>query len=226
MAALLLNTVWPLIKSAIAWFLGSIAAETYMRGSINALIVAEARERLQLDLNADDPLSKESFAIAFGARFGLVLDPVEPFTKASLGVAVGQKIGFELDPVEPFSKESFGSAIAQRFGLPDHFSRCHRHRRLLHGRSAKRHHCGAQHSLLGTSFTKLFPADASLLLDFERQIVLQLEKALLGQPSLIRGPTVDLITTRIRTHVGSISPRDLAQTEHRHATTVSITAML
>ncbi len=183
MAALLLNTVWPLIKSAIAWFLGSIAAETYMRGSINALIVAEARERLQLDLNADDPLSKESFAIAFGARFGLVLDPVEPFTKASLGVAVGQKIGFELDPVEPFSKESFGSAIAQRLGLPITFrdvtNRDFFMADLQSGITA------ALNTRLGTSFTKLFPADASLLLDFERQIVLQLEKALLGQLSLI-----------------------------------------
>jgi hypothetical protein len=232
--AIVMNTVWPLIKSAIAWALGSIAAQEFMQGSINAIIVKEVRERAGIELDPDQPLSKQSLAVGIGTKFGLELDPVEPFTRASIGVAVGRRIGLQLDPSDPFSKASLATAVGNKIGLEldanDPFSKesfgnavsfklgLNAPFRDISNREFFLEDLGqgitnVLNNRLGTSFVRLYPPNEAMISDFGREMVVQLDKAMNGQPSLIKGPTVTMLITRMRRQTGDLLPMTLDQSE-------------
>ncbi len=130
---------------------------------------------------------KASIGRAVGLRVGLELDPLDPFSKASLASAVGDKIGLQLDAADPFSKRSFGNAISFKLGLNTPFRDISNREMFLEdlGQGIT----NVINNRLGTSFQRLYPVDSSIIQSFEREIVVQLEKAFAGQPSLIKSDT-------------------------------------
>ena len=220
------------ILATLVSFIASLAnnptVQSILHGGIKNWIVSEVRDRLQMELDPNDPLSKSSLASAIGSKFGLQLDPNEPFSKSSIGgavgrklgleldtsepfskssiaAAVGKKIGLDLDPADPFSKASFGTAIANKLGLDTPIRDISNRQMFLEDIGTGI--TNALNNRIGTSFTRLFPVDTTIMQQFEREIVVQIEKAFAGEPSLIRTDTLNMIITRVRTNRGNLDPQ-------------------
>ena len=221
-----------LILTAIAAFIGSLAnnaeVQSILHGGIKNWIVDQVRTRLQMELDPNDPLSKASLGAAIGSKLGLQLDPNEPFSKSSIGAAVGRRVGLQLDPTDPFSKASLAAAVGQKVGLDldpnDPFSKASFGTavanklglnvpiRDISNREMFLEDIGtgittALNNRIGTSFTRLYPVDTTIMQQFEREIVVQIEKAFAGEPSLIRTDTLNMIITRVRTNRGNLDPQ-------------------
>ena len=176
-----------------------------------ASLGAAIGSKLGLQLDPYDPFSRASIGLAVGRKMGLELDPSDPFSKASLASAVGKRIGLELDPTDPFSKASFGTAISNKLGLNVPIRDVSNRQMLLEDLGTG--FTALINERLGTTFTPLFPVTTALVQNVEREIVIQVEKAFAGNPSLISRSTLDMIVTRVRTQTGNLDPQTALDSE-------------
>jgi hypothetical protein len=97
--------------------------QPFMR-SANMLVVGMARDRMGLELDADNPLTRQSFTAAISGKVGIPLTDVmdKEALKSDVlryGASVAAaRTGIQLDPADPFSKRSLTLAVSSASGIP------------------------------------------------------------------------------------------------------------
>lgn len=205
------STVSGWLKIAIGTVVGSAAFKVIVEGSLTSYIVKEVREKTGLELDPDEPLTKQSFVHAISVKFDMPLDPVQPFSPRSIAYGFGQKTGLMLDPDNPFSAQSVTGAIMSKVGFDITIRDITNRQMLLEDIQAPI--VVKLNQQLGTSFAKLFPVDGDLISNFQQQIYNQFEKAMIGQPTpFFPINRIELIKERLEQKYGSLLPITLSDT--------------
>ena len=188
-------TIWSAINGIVAsaWgrfvaaILSSAVVNVALAGGINAWVVKEVRDHSGMELDARDPLSKQSITHAVSVRVGLELDQDQPFSKASIARAMTKKVGFAVEFTDITSKDAVLRDIQAPIVVKIN-------------------------EQLGTSFTHLYPVN-DFRDQFNQQLALQVEKHYAGLTTCISPGTISTLTNRVTQQIGGRAfPRSMKET--------------